>query len=376
MNLRTLIDRLLLNLFKVLPVDRKLIVLESFPDFGDNAWPLYKYLQAKGGYRFVWFVEHPENFKKEDDTIFLNRFRFNIKTLYYLSRCHIYFYTHRLYSSFVPKKNQKVVALWHGAPIKAGKGSTSYYMDYCITTGNDTVHTTAVFLGKPDNIMLPLGYPRNDLLFKSIGLGKDNPFCPIPDAKVIIWMPTFRSSTTRALSETQCDSETGLPLLTTDDSVASFNDYLRERKVVVLIKIHPLQMGKEVFKKKFSNLVFVTNDDLEKRGLQLYDMVGKSDALLSDYSSIIFDYLITGKPQGFILDDLQQYSEGRGVVYDNIEEVLQGSLIYKIPDLYEFIEDVINEKDNYKEKRLEWARKCLASLEDKACENICNYFNI
>lgn len=363
-------------MFKLLPVDNSLIIFESFPDFTDNAWPLYKYLQEKNQYKFVWFVENPNKYK-ENNTIFINRFRFGLKSVYYLSRCRYYFYTHRLHPYFNPKSNQKVVALWHGAPIKAGKGSTLYYMDYCITTGQGSVDTTAMFLDKSVDIMLPLGYPRNDLLFKSIGPGCHNPFCENTNAKVVVWMPTFRASVSNSLSERQCDTETGLPLLSTSNSVTEFNDFLSKHQIIVVIKIHPLQSEKKIFKQLFSNIVFVTNDDLEKKGIQLYEMIGKSDALLSDYSSIIIDYLITNKPQGFILDDLDSYGNGRGFVYDDIKDFLKGVHIYTISDLYSFLEKVVERGcDDFAPLRAEWSNFMLSSQEDNACENICNYFKI
>ena len=77
--------------------------------------------------------------------------------------------------------------------------------------------------------------------------------------------------------------------------------------VVVILKIHPMQAEKNIFKKKLSHIIFVQDKDLVKWGLQLYQIVGKTDALLTDYSSISTDYILLDKPMGFVIYDIDNY---------------------------------------------------------------------
>jgi len=53
---------------------------------------------------------------------------------------------------------------------------------------------------------------------------------------------------------------------------------------------------------------------LEKKQIKLYELIGISDGLLSDYSSVAVDYLLLDRPLGYVLADYNIYKEKRGFV--------------------------------------------------------------
>ena len=53
-------------------------------------------------------------------------------------------------------------------------------------------------------------------------------------------------------------------------------------------------------------------------------MLGSSDALITDYSSVYFDYLLLDKPIGFTVDDMELYIKDRGFIFNNPEEYMPG----------------------------------------------------
>lgn len=234
-----------------------------------------------------------------------------------------------------------------------------------------------MFLNCNENEMIPLGYPRNDLLLKNIGDGKNNPIGDMGQyAKVILWMPTFRASLNRNLSENSCDTDTGLPLLSSEAKLRNFDEYLKSKNVMLLVKVHRLQADKEVFHNTFFNIRIITDDILVENNLQLYQFVGKTDALISDYSSVSVDYLLLNKPIGYILDDMEQYSKERGFCFDNVLDVMPGHHIYTEQELRDFVNDIVCNKDLFENQRTLVCHKYHDSYQGDACEKFVSFFKM
>ncbi len=60
----------------------------------------------------------------------------------------------------------------------------------------------------------------------------------------------------------------------------------------MVIKKHYLQIPYDFGENVLTNIVYLENKDLEENGLQLYEFINCSDALISDYSSVAIDYLL------------------------------------------------------------------------------------
>jgi len=378
------IARLFWHLFQYLPINKNLILFESEPDFCDNSWALYEYIRKnRPNYRFVWIVKNTEDFRdKVDKRIsFVTRYGkgMHLKTIYYYATARWNFYTHWTFRPYRPCEGQTVVNLWHGGySLKATKVKNCDYFDWLIYMGEEGKDYHAKYLGCSLEKVLALGQPRIDLLAENLGNGFDNPFVKKKAIqKVIIWMPTFRASINQSLSEQLCDSQTGLPLLRTQDDLIQFNKILQNLNVIIIAKIHHLQAQKDLFKTQYSNFFFLTDDVLAEKGLQLYEILGKSDALITDYSTVFWDYLVTDKPVGFILDDIEKYEASCGFNVENIKELLTGEHIYNEQQLIQFIQNVLDEKDDYRQDRHQHLQKKVQLFPHGGnCENIVNYFGI
>ena len=79
-------------------------------------------------------------------------------------------------------------------------------------------------------------------------------------------------------------------------------------------------------------------------------MIGCSDALITDLSSVYIDYLMLNRPLGFFMYSVKNYSRGFNI--DNFEEYLPGEKIYSLDDLIHFVKNVCCNNDAYEDERM------------------------
>lgn len=75
------------------------------------------------------------------------------------------------------------------------------------------------------------------------------------------------------------------------------------------------------------------------------------DVLITDYSSVYFDYQLLDRPIGFAIDDVEEYRRNRGFVFDNILDYMPGEKIYSFDELKTFFDHLHKGQDDYSEKR-------------------------
>lgn len=373
-----------------IPTKKNTIIFASTPDFSDNSWALYLYLKEnRPDLKLFWAISGKSttpnciNKKNIIDTT-KNKWMYVWK----INRARALFSTHGIKFPKIKQKNQIIINLTHGAsPIKKNKGTDiplncpnnfklKIPYDYIICRGEGSIAPTAIFQFCDESKILPLGMIRDDIFIKNIGEGSKNPFYNGHSCKLILWMPTFRISKDPDLSEINSANETGLPLFNNEHELIIFNDYLASIDIQILVKIHPLQTDYPIFNKNFSNITFITNKSIADLDKQPYEVFGYSDALITDYSSIYFDYLITDKPVGFILNDIEEYNKDRGFILKDPTTIMAGHHLYNIRQLYSFIDDVLNGKDEYKDKRKEIRDLYVGDIPESTAKRFVEYFNI
>ena len=171
------------------------------------------------------------------------------------------------------------------------------------------------------------------------------------------------------------NNEFNIPILDDKERLLAFNNFCKEHHMLVVIKKHYLQIPYDFGENVLTNIVYLENKDLEENGLQLYEFINCSDALVSDYSSVAIDYLLLDKPLGFTLDDYEAYTESRGWVFENPLEYMPGEHIYNVEQFEQFVLDIKEGKDEYGEKR---ARICAKThnVTDCYCKRVLDYFEI
>ena len=352
------IKTILKKMMDIIPLQNK-VVLESNPDLSDNTYSLFEKMVEEGynkKYKFYWLVQEPKQFSyccipnvrfvKWNPQSAIEKIR-KLWTLYtakYIIVCNKYIEKRR--------SNQVVVALGHGTILKSVK---QYQLigkdcDFTLCPSEFFVDIYCEQLGLSRSQLLISGYPRNDLLFgdacalnKIIETHKYR--------KIIIWMPTFRQQKHTGRVDSDFDFKLGIPLIYDEAAMFQVNDLLQKENALMILKPHPAQDMTFIKTKRMSNFLLLDDQMLECAGIKLYQILPNTDALITDYSSIFYDYLLLNKPIGITLDDFKEYNRINGFPFRNVLDVLKGEYMYSLKDLLDFIKRISNEEDLYQEER-------------------------
>lgn len=318
-------------------IDDKMVYFQTFSGRGysDSPKAIYEYMLNAPEYRdfhFVWSFKEPEKFSflLENGRTETVRFRSRADNIA-LRRAKYWITNYRMLNHQFPRKDQVYVQCWHGTPLKR--------LGYDIKEGDNVMNslpevrekyrsdsrkfsyilspspfTTEVFAsawnlketGQTDKI-LETGYPRNDRLVNATEeerreirrkLGVDG-------KKVILYAPTWRDN--------QHTSGMGYTYRTEVD----FDKLRRElgNEYVILFRAHYLVANSFNFD-KYKGFIYDVSQYSD-----INDLYIASDILVTDYSSVFFDYANLHKPIIFYMYDLEEYAgEIRGF-YIPIEEL-------------------------------------------------------
>ena len=350
----------------VIPKNRRSILIYSNLGLRDNAGSLYDYLISHGynsRYRItVGCEDHKELTSSAPENV---RFVSPARALFTFLRCGYMFYSFGKFP-VMPAKKQTVVNLWHGMPLKT-VGSLEKDRSFdgkCFFTY--TIATSPLFeeiMSKcfccPRDKVLLTGQPRCDKLFEK-NAGKK---------KLILWLPTYRTSERLRSRNSQLSGSTGLPTSDTAEKLKRLDGLLSELGFKLVIKPHPLQDPSGQLP-KFKNIAFISEKTLRRRKTDIYDLMKMSCALITDYSSVSFDYLLLDRPIAYTLDDLDSYSDQRGFTVADPLSLMAGEHITGIDGLCGFIRDTAAGKDKYRAERRELNNIVNSAQDGHSCERI------
>lgn len=366
---------ILIDIFSyIMPKNDKLLVFNSVPDYSDNSYALYKYCKKNlHNYRLVWLAKRPEEILKKNDNLEIYS-RISLKGIWYYTRAKYVFFTHGIYDNKIFIKNK--ICLWHGMPLKRigylSETETSLppKMEKAISTSEyfQNIMSKAFNLDKTE--VLITGQPRNDLLFEETKFYFKNKIDKKNYNKIFIWMPTFRKAIVNWQSNgiVQKDYISILPF----DKLEELNNLLEKKFFLLIIKLHPFDILQNEQFRDFSNIIVLKNEDLVKIDEQLYPLLGSTDALITDYSSVWIDYEILNKPIFFAIHDYEEYRNSRGLLFEDFPNISPYPVIKSYNELVEFI--VKYEKIDLNKKEI--TDKYNKYKDNKSCERIVKYLGI
>ena len=320
------------------------ILIYAIPRLDDNSEALFRYIIHNTNAKVVCITNEHLKYDKVGNYTFIKQ-NFII-VLFHMLTCSVLLDSCLHSVKMKPTKKQMFLQLWHGSPLKYLSPSKSicqgdYFskISYNAEVFRETLQVNE--FNVPDSKMFLNGYPRNDYLFKTVK--KNN---SINREKEILWLPTYRHW------GNVIHSNKDIPILH-KDNVDALNNFLKEKNVKIYIKPHPLQSVsfEKILDSKFSNIILIYDYDLTKQNVSLYEFLANMDALLTDYSSVMFDFLLVDRPIGFTIDDFDEFSKHVGFNFDNPKDLMAGKLLYSIDDLKSFIQDLVDGTDSYSAHR-------------------------
>ena len=336
---------------KHLQHNKKKVLLYSNLGFRDNIKALYDYM-IEAGYNADYEIICSTNDSKKyiDNQIPNVRFVSNVKgILEFFSAGSVYYCFGKI--PILPGKKQSVIQLWHGSPYKAadegmlkGHSWKRQYYTHVFSSSKNFAPIYSRYFSTPLEHIFICGHPRCDALFKespNYDFGSYN--------KIILWAPTFRKSEITGYSDTKKNSDL-IPILTNND-FAEINQALKALGVKIVVKLHPIQDLKDYNVVDMDHFILLSHADFLKRKMDLYRFMVQCDALITDYSSIFYDYMLLDRPIAFTEDDLEDYSDTRGYAVDDPSGYKPGFRIKNKQDLLQFVKDLADGKDDYKAER-------------------------
>jgi CDP-glycerol glycerophosphotransferase (TagB/SpsB family) len=225
---------------------------------------------------------------------------------------------------------------------------------YLVATSEFTRGVFSKSFGTHEKNIIITGQPRTDRMLsvnKAEVLRRIFPYGPLPDY-VLLWLPTYRRT---AYSKSQCDGDFYDNIFNcTSFSTSIFNSILSKNNAVCLVKPHPMSVKQSITDE--SNLYFIDEHWLHERRLSLYELIGATDCLISDISSVIADYMLLDNPIILLFEDIASYENSRGFSFSPITRYLPAKVNRNFDSFIVELENVLSGQDVYEERRAELKR--------------------
>ncbi len=364
-------------------IDEKLIVMggQKGGGFFGNTKYIFQFLYKKSNYKLVWITKFDKILNELKKKGYIVLPQFSLQTIKTLRKANYIFLTHGFYDilpiDFSPKT--KIILTWHGIPIKKLHRSDTLifskwadffrlnlkyhqYVNYLLTPTKRNLEKKilASTFSFPVERIIELGYPRNDILInkkdnrKFINKLKTRYNVPEKTNKIILYAPTWRK-----------DKQSGFPF--SQKILFELNKLLKDSNSIMLLKIHILQ--------DFVNLSDYENIKIVEKTADIQELALISDLLVTDYSSICFDYLLTMKPIIFFPYDFRKYKAKWGFYY-NYRDVTPGPIVYNGKDLLLLLKDINKIDKDFFEERKKMRDRFLKYHDGKSTERLLDFLNI
>jgi CDP-glycerol glycerophosphotransferase len=336
--------------------------------YADNSKYLFEYVNKNHpNIRAIWLTKNKSVYDLVQSKDYEVYYKYSLKSILFGLRAK--------YSIFVQSNNAdnmlflnnsktKQIQLWHGTPLK----KIGFDVDFNQSKLSNLKLSLFPFLNNKLDFMISMsdkdkinfntafnvekiqitGYPRNDSLLTK---KKKKIF-------EVTYLPTFRDNI--------------------GDKIDLFSDYnfdiekwdkkLSELNIKLNIKMHPVNKPTDDLLKKFNtfkNIIFLDEIDVS-------DILPTTDILITDYSSVYFDFLLTDKPIIFAPFDYEKYIIKDRELYYNYDEVTPGP---KCQDWDEVLNWMLKFKENLEPYKIERAtvKNMFHNYQDaNSCERVFN----
>ena len=339
--------KLLFYVAAKLPTHKKTIVFESFlgKQYSDNPKGIYEHIKKNfPDYKLYWSVDrkYRNNFPTEGFNCLI---RFSLKWICIMATAKYWVVNSRL-PLWIPKPKHTIyIQTWHGTPLKKlgvdineihmpGTNTNSYKRNFIYEASkwdylvSPNAYSTKIFKRAFDfkQTVIESGYPRNDILYtrnNELEIKKIKRQLNIPMGKrVILYAPTWRDDDYYSTGNYKFSLKIDL-----DQLKAQF-----EEDFVLLLRMHYL-VAEQFELNDYNNFVFDVSSYNDIGNLYLI-----SNVLITDYSSVFFDYANLRRPILFFTYDIEKYRDKLRGFYFNIEEEAPGPLVKSTDEIINYLQ--------------------------------------
>ena len=312
-NIYYFIFSIIFRILKIfIKIDDNVILINSYggKKYDDSPKVIFEYMKTQtkyNKYKIYWAFDNPENFEIEG----AKKIKTNTYRYFFIALKAKYWITNSSIEKGLKFKNKNTVYIntWHGtaikkmgkdAPITAFRFRTSKY-DVMYAQSEYDIEVFSKAFELPKDIFALVGLPRNDELFnvnkneieeirKKLNIPKNK--------KVILYAPTFR----------EYNRDKNGCIIAPPIDLKKWKNKL-SKNYVVLFRAHY----------EVNNVMGIKNDDFIYNVTDygnLNELMKIADILISDYSSIMFDYSILKRPIFSYAYDYEEYENKRGMYID------------------------------------------------------------
>lgn len=348
--------------------DKSIWLFGSYSGFTDNSRYLFESTTKKNDVRCIWISDDIKLIKKIRCKGYETYYKYSVKGIYFCYIAKVYIYSNYVSTiNFYTSAGAVLVNLWHGTPLKKIEYDISksplfnYFKgaSFIIKILMPEKHKKCNFILAPSQFVY-------DYSFKSAFRVYDMQYAIIADP------PRISNLLSRAYHKVNNDKnsikktkKTFLYAPTWRDDRSDFisisglnfneiNNFLLKNNAYLQIRLHP-NTTLNIDMSEMENIHIVDNYEPAE------DSMLNSDFLITDYSSIYFDYLYLNRPIIFFPFDLEKYTASRDF-YLSYNEATPGVKVYNQGELIQEMDNLLKGIDNWMNYRKELAEK-FCSLE-------------
>ncbi len=333
-----------------LPVKKDVVIFESFlgKQYSCNPRAIYEYLKENHPeYNMIWSVD--KRYSKEFDERGIPYYRrLSLKWMLNVPRAAVWVSNSRM-PLWIPKPEHTVyLQTWHGTPLKKlaadmkevhmpGTETDKYKKNFIAEASkwdnliSPNPYSTEIFsraFQVPQEKIIESGYPRNDILYKGNTPEKIQEIknrIGIPAGKkVILYAPTWRDDQFYSIGRYKFDLQLDL-----NQMKQELGD-----EYVVLLRLHYL-IAEDLDLSPYEGFAY----NLSKHG-DINELYLISDLLVTDYSSVFFDFANLNRPMLFYVYDIDSYRDKLRGFYFDFESQSPGPLVKTTGELIQAIRGV------------------------------------
>ena len=341
-------------------------VFMSQPDFACNPHALWKYVTDNTEHETSWVVKKKISYDILNERGIRCELYGTLQAANLIESADVIIANSYTYLNIPKKDNQLLVNLWHGSGVKAHDYydhnlnprhviKLKNYFDLvdlmCVHSLDDRFKLSAM-LHFDLRKMYVTGQPRLDVVNISDGREKliklfGEEICKYK--KLIFFAPSYRANMSCHAGKIYSDNIFRLD----DYEDTELEELLNNHNAAIIYKLHPIEQT------AFSGRTFtmssrcyeLTDRMLMDNDIRYDEILNAFDMMISDYSSIAYDFLLLNRPIVYLLPDYEEYKNAKGFVFSNIDAYMPGEKAYGFKELLSAVNNAFNNPDRYEEAR-------------------------